>query len=93
MDISIFETSFWTTHPEMRFAADLDTASINTTGGNEMTTDASDTTISTSYKTTTLGKHLYAVEKTVTTLGSVTADSDGLTGTTGGSKSAGSQLT
>ena len=74
-------------------AADLDTASINTTGGNEMTTAASDTTISTSYKTTTLGKHLYAVEKTVTTLGSVTADSDGLTGTTGGSKSAGSQLT
>lgn len=67
-------------------AADLNTASINTSS-NEMTTAASDTTISTAYKTVQLSQFLFAVEKTVITLGSIVADSDGVIGTTGASYS------
>ena len=62
-------------------AADLNTASINT-GSNEMTTPASDTLITTQYNTIRLGEHLYAIEKTVTTLGSKVTDNDNLISTT-----------
>ena len=62
-------------------AADLNTASINT-GSNEMTTAASDTLITTQYNTVRLGEHLYAIEKTVTTLGSKVTDNDNVISTT-----------
>ena len=62
-------------------AADLNTASINT-GSNEMTTAASDTLITTQYNTVKLGEHLYAIEKTVTTLGSKVTDNDNVISTT-----------
>jgi len=57
-------------------AADLDAANINTTSGNEMTTAASNTLVTTQYNTIRLGEHLYAVEKTVTTLGTKVTDND-----------------
>ena len=75
-------------------AADLNTASINTSS-NEMTNPMSATTISTAYKTVQVSQHLFAVEKIVTSLGTRVADSDGLIGTTGADYTglAGSALT
>ena len=47
-----------------------------------MTTAASDTLITTQYNTVRLGEHLYAIEKTVTTLGSKVTDNDNVISTT-----------